>query len=105
MKSLVWMSAALVLAAGAVHAADTLWAATLSLDGRTTVDIVDTTEAGCNAQLAQSRDAVVVQPCQPADASRASGVGIGSDTSLSPIQDDGTGGRGSSRTLKPRPKP
>ena len=105
MKSGTILSAALLLTSGAVSADDILWAATISPDGRTTVDIVDATEAGCNAQIAQSRDAVVVQPCQPADASRASGVGIGSDTSLSPIQDDGTGGRGSSRTLKPRPKP
>ena len=103
MKSLVWMSAALVLAAGAVHAADTLWAATLSLDGRTTVDIVDTTEAGCNAQLAQSREVVVVQPCQPFEASRANGGSIGSGTSLSPIQDNGDGGRGNGvRSGRPR---
>ena len=63
MKSGTILSAALLLTSGAVSADDILWAATISPDGRTTVDIVDATEAGCNAQLAQLANAVVVEAC------------------------------------------
>ncbi|MFZ5638552.1 MAG: hypothetical protein ACOY82_18390 [Pseudomonadota bacterium] len=88
MKHAWTLSAALLLVAGAVSAEDIVWTATISLDGRTTVDVVDATEAGCNAQIAELGQVAIIEACHPIEASR--------------IQDDGTGGRGSSRTLKPR---
>jgi len=99
------LSTALLLATGAAQAEDIVWTASIAQDGRTVVAIVDATEAGCNAQVAQYANAVIVDACQPTAASRAAPVAIGTgDTSLSPIQDDGTGGRGSGRTtIRPRP--
>jgi hypothetical protein len=87
-------SAVLLVAAGDASAGDLVWSATVSTDGRSTLEIVDATEAGCNAQVVAYREVVVVQPCQPIEASRADSGSIGSGTSLSPIQDNGDGSRG-----------
>ena len=69
MKTIRTAGLALLLATGLAYAEDIVWVATISLDGRTTVDIVDATEAGCHAQIAQYANVVVVEPCQPFGAS------------------------------------
>lgn len=46
------------------QAEDGFWAARISLDGRSTIDIIDSTESGCLAQVAAHHQAVVVEPCQ-----------------------------------------
>ena len=63
MKAIGIAGLTVLLATGLAYAEDNVWVATISLDGRTIVDIVDTTEAGCNAQLAQLANAVVVEAC------------------------------------------
>lgn len=65
MKMIRTAGVALLLVTGFAHAEDIVWTATISLEGRTTVGIVDATEAGCNAQVVAYREVVVVQPCQP----------------------------------------
>jgi hypothetical protein len=82
------LPAALLFVAGVVCAEDLVWTATVATDERTTVTLVDATEAGCHAQIAELGQVAIIEACHPVEASR--------------IQDDGTGGRGSSRTLKPR---
>jgi len=69
MKHFAWaLAGALTIVAGLAYAQDDVWVARISIDGRTTVDIVDTTEAGCNAQVAAYRDVVVIEPCQSVQA-------------------------------------
>ncbi len=46
------------------QAEDGVWVARITVDGRTSIDIVDATESGCLAQVAEYREAVVVEPCQ-----------------------------------------
>ncbi|MBX3712725.1 MAG: hypothetical protein KF800_12250 [Lysobacter sp.] len=105
MKHAWTLPAALLFATGTAYAEDIVWTASIAQDARTVIAIVDATETGCKAQVAQYANAVIVEACQPTAASRAASAGIGTgDTSLSPIQDDGTGGRGSGRTtIRPRP--
>lgn len=69
MKTIRAAGVALLLATGLACAEDIAWVATISLDGRTSVDIVDVAEAGCHAQIALYLDAVVVEPCRPIEAS------------------------------------
>ncbi len=94
MKMIRTAGVALLLVTGFAHAEDIAWTATISLDGRTTVGIVDATEAGCNAQVAAYREVVVVQPCQPIEASRVGGGGSWNGLSPAWIQDNGDGSRG-----------
>jgi hypothetical protein len=65
MKMMRTAGVALLLVTGFAYAEDIAWVGTISLDGRATVDIVDTTEAGCNAQVAAYRDVVVIESCRP----------------------------------------
>jgi len=70
MKHFAWtLAGALTIIAGIAQAQEAFWVATISTDGRTLIDIVDTTEAGCLAQVAAYREAVVIEPCQPIEAS------------------------------------
>lgn len=87
MKKRTWpMVAGLVIAAGMVlslaQAEDGVWVARISLDGRSTIDIIDSTESGCLAQVAAYREAVVVEPCQVV---RAAEITDDNDWRRSPI--------------------
>jgi hypothetical protein len=70
MKPYAWtLAGALTIVAGIALAQESVWVATISTDGRTLIDIVDTTEAGCLAQVAAYREVVVIEPCQLIEAS------------------------------------
>lgn len=63
MKTIGIAGLTVLLATGLAYAEDSVWVATISLDGRNAIEIVDAAEAGCNAQVAQYIDAIVVEGC------------------------------------------
>lgn len=78
MKMIRTAGVALLFVTGFAHAEDIAWVGTISLDGRTTVGIVDTTEAGCNARIAELDQVAIIEACHPVEASRIQDNGDGS---------------------------
>lgn len=86
-NSMAWALVALIAFVCPAAAAN-VWTAELDVEEALEaygVRIVATSEEDCLAQASAYHGAVVIEACHPVEASR--------------IQDDGTGGRGSSRTL------